>query len=203
MYDTTDNVRVALYARCSTSDGRQDVENQLSELREWAKRLGGEIVGEYIDEASGTKSDRVALKRLLTDAHKRHFDSVLIWSIDRLSREGVGRMAHYIEQFRSYGIMLRSHQESWLDTSGPTVDLLTAIFSWIAAFERERIAERVRAGLKRARSQGKRLGRPARAIDLERARQLKSQGYSLRQMSTTLGIPRSTLARALTNSTHI
>lgn len=153
-------IRIALYARVSTNGGKQDTENQLVELRKWAERCGGEIVCEYIDEASGSRGDRKALLEMLSDAHKRKFDTLVIWSLDRLSREGIAKMTRYLDQLKSYGVRVVSLQESWLDTSGPIADLLVAIFGWVAQQERLRIGERVKAGLARVKLQGKKLGRP-------------------------------------------
>lgn len=192
-------MKTALYARVSTNDGRQDSENQLVELREWAKRLSGDIVKEYVDEASGSRGDREALNGMLQDAHTKRFDSLLIWSLDRLSREGVGRMVGYLERLKNYDIRVLSLKEPWLnlDDSNPVSDLLISVFAWIAQQERKRIQERVRAGLKTARAKGKRLGRPVRKVNLQKAVQLQSQGLPLRQIAQVLGVPRSTLARAL------
>ena len=190
-------MKIVIYDRVSTSDGRQDTDNQLATLREWAGRLGGEVVAEYVDEASGSRSDRIALNRLLEDAHLRKFDTVLIWALDRLSREGIARMTGYLEKLKASGIRVLSHQEPWLDTAGPVADLLVAIFGWVGQQERLRIRERVLAGLKTARAKGKRLGRPVRGIDARKAQSLRSQGQTLRQVAQIVGVPRSTIARLL------
>lgn len=187
-------MRISIYARVSSRGGRQDVQNQLLQLREWAKCLGGEVITEYVDEASGSKSDRIALQKLLNDAHKRKFDLLLVWALDRLSREGVARMAGYIEQLKTNGIRVMSHQEPWLDTAGPVGELLTAVFSWVAKFERQRTTERIYAGLERARKQGRKLGRPQTKFDMDKALKLRSEGNSIRLISQIVGVPRSTLA---------
>ena len=95
-----------------------------------------------------------------------------------------------------------SHQEPWLDTAGPVSDLLMAVFAWVAQQERARIRERVMAGLKTAKAKGKKLGRPSRGVNLAKARDLKSKGHSLRQIAQFLGVPRSTLARVLSQKPH-
>ncbi len=195
-------MRIALYARISTNNGRQYAENQLAELRDWAKRLGGDITAEYVDEASGSRSDRKRLNRMLADAHRRRFDTVLVWALDRLSREGIVRLTGYLERLKQSGVRLMSHQEPWLDTAGPISDLLIAIFGWVAQQERTRISERVKAGLRTARAKGKRLGRPVSRIDLHKAQMLRSEGYSLRQVAQILQVPRSTLSRALSQKPH-
>lgn len=193
-------MRIAIYIRISTNAERQDLNNQLKPLREWALRLGEESPIIYEDEASGTKSNRNGLNKLLEDGHKRIYDTLLVWALDRLSREGIGRMAGYLEQLRSYGIRVLSHQEPWLDTAGPVSELLTAIFGWVAQQERNRIRERVKAGLNTAKAKGRKLGRPQRRFDLERAKTMLSNGHSLRSVAQVVGVPRATLARAVSKT---
>ncbi|OVE80589.1 hypothetical protein BVY03_05860 [bacterium K02(2017)] len=193
-------MKIALYARISTSDGRQDVENQLIELRAWSKRLGATHTVEYVDNVSGSRSDRKALNQLLADAHKNNFETIIIWALDRLSREGIAKTCSYLEQFKRCGIRLLSHQESWLDTNSPTNDLLLAIFSWIAAQERNRIRERIMAGLARAKAQGRVGGRPGVYFDVIKATELRQQGRSIRSIAQALGVPRSTVSRKLSQS---
>src|SRR4051794_16175106 len=90
--------RAALYARVSTADRSQTPETQLHALREWAKRLGVTVVAEYVDQASGSRADRIALRQMLDGAHRREFDVVLVWALDRLSREGIAAMVSYLER---------------------------------------------------------------------------------------------------------
>ena len=170
--------RVAIYARVSKNDESQDPQNQLTPLRSYAKALGGEIIEEYIDLASGGRGDRGNFLRMMAAADKRKFDLVLIWALDRLSREGIPNTLAYMERLRRNGIALKSLQESWLDTRDEGLgQLLLAIFSWVAQQERKRIIERTKAGLQRARKQGKTLGRPVGAKDFKPRRK---SGYYLR-----------------------
>ncbi len=112
--------RVALYARTSLgAAGGQNPETQLRELRSWAERLGVEVAVEFVDQASGARNDRAGLRTLLDAVHRREFDGVLIWALDRLSREGIGPMVSYLERFKAAGVAVKSHQESWLDTESP------------------------------------------------------------------------------------
>ena len=164
-------MRICLYCRVSKNDESQDPQNQLSPLRDFAKALGGEIVGEYIDLASGSNGDRVEFKRMFEDADRRKFDLLLLWSLDRLSREGISNTLGYIERLKRNGIALKSLQESWLDTRDEGLgQLLLAIFSWVAQQERKRIVERTKAGLDRAKREGKRLGRPVGSKDVKERR---------------------------------
>jgi putative DNA-invertase from lambdoid prophage Rac len=137
--------RAALFLRVSTRE--QTVENQELELREWAARLGLEVVVVHSDTTSGARGDRVGLAELLAAAHRREFDTLLIWSLDRLSREGIGRMVGYVEQLRAAGVRVLSLREPWLDTAGPVSELILSVFAWTVKQERARISERVRAGL--------------------------------------------------------
>lgn len=154
--------RVAIGGRVSKDDGSQDPENQLAPLREFAKANGWEVVGEYVDFASGSRSDREQFQKMLSDADSRKFDIILIWSLDRFSREGVSNTVGYFQRLKRAGVAIISLQERWLDTrdDNPTSELLLSIFSWVAAQERKRIVERTKAGLERAKSEGKKLGRP-------------------------------------------
>jgi DNA invertase Pin-like site-specific DNA recombinase len=171
-------MRICLYCRVSKNDESQDPTNQLNPLRDYAKALGGEIVDEYIDLASGSNGDRIEFKRMLEDADKRKFDLLLLWSLDRLSREGISNTLGYIERLKRGGIALKSLQESWLDTRDEGLgQLLLAIFSWVAQQERKRIVERTMAGLVRAKANGKTLGRPAGRGDVKPRRK---SGYHLR-----------------------
>ena len=166
-----DRLKICLYARVSKNDNSQDPENQLEPLRAYAKALGGEIVGEYVDTASGSRSDRENFLKMLEDADKRKFDLLLIWALDRMSREGISNTLSYFERFRRAGVAIKSLQESWLDTRDEGLgQLLLAIFSWVASQERKRITERINAGLLQAKNNGVRLGRPPGAKDRKRRR---------------------------------
>lgn len=158
-------MRVAIYVRVSTSDKGQTTENQEPELRAWAERQGATEVLTYRETASGSKSDRPELGRLLRDAHARRFDVVCVWALDRLSREGIGPMLAYMRKLSGAGVRVRSHQEPWLETTGPVAELLLAVFAWVAEQERERIRERVNAGLTRARKHGRVGGRRPVPLD--------------------------------------
>jgi DNA invertase Pin-like site-specific DNA recombinase len=130
-------IRAALYVRVSAKE--QTVANQELELRRWAERRGLEIAKVYAETASGARGDRVALAAVLAGAHRREFDVLLIWSLDRLSREGIGPMVRYMDQLRTTGVRVQSHQEAWVDTSSPVWDLLLAVFAWVAQQERCRL----------------------------------------------------------------
>ncbi len=186
-------IRGALYVRVSTKE--HTTENQERELWQWAERLGFEVVAVYADTMSGARSDRAALVAVLNAAHRREFDVLLVWALDRVSREGIGRMVGYVEQLRVAGIRVLSHQEPWLDTGGPVGELVLAIFAWVAKQERERIGERVRAGQTRARAQGVHIGRRPRLVDVEEVRRRRLAGQGWRRIAKALKVPMTTLRR--------
>lgn len=174
-------MRIVIYARVSKNDETQDVGNQLKPLRDFAKALGGEVTEEYIDRASGSRSDREAFLRMLTDADKHKFDLIIVWALDRLSREGISTFFGYIQRFKRSGVALKSLKESWLDTRDKGIsELLLAVFSWVAEQERKRISERVKAGLAKRKGDGKRLGRPYGSKD---KRPRRRSGYHQRYAS--------------------
>ena len=180
-------MRAAVYARVSTADGRQDTENQLAELRRFASTQGWEIMGEYIDHESGGRADRAEFRRMFADAAQRKFDLVLVWALDRFTREGVGETFEYIKRLTLHGLQFVSFTEEHFRTTGPAGELMIAVAAWIAKQERIRISERVRAGLSRAKQQGTRsgnpVGRPKAIFDRQKVVDLRSQGRPWREIA--------------------
>lgn len=200
------NRRVAIYARVSTTDKGQDPENQLAQLRAWCRQGGHEVVQEYIDHESGKKDAeaRQALSALLKDAHQRKFDLVLFWALDRLSREGMAKTVSYLQRLNSAKVAFHSFTEEYLSTDNELVrDILIAVMSSLAKQEAIKISERTKAGLERARSKGKKLGRPStdpkimRAIQLDRERDPK---ISERALSRAHKVNRSVVRKALSKN---
>ena len=150
---------VAIYARVSTRD-RQETLNQLAQLREFCRRQGWQVVTEYLDRETGSTPARANFQKMLLDASQRKFDVLLFWALDRLTREGTLATLQYLERLTSYQVGYRSFTEPYLDSCGTFKDVVISVLATMAKQERLRISERVRAGLQRARSQGKKLGRP-------------------------------------------
>ena len=188
-----------IYARVSTRDGRQDVSNQLLQLHQFAAKQGWTVLPEhvYIDHETGKTSDRDQFQRMFQDAAQRRFDILLFWALDRLSREGAYQTLTHLNWLTSYGIAWRSFTEQYLDSTGLFRDAVISILAVIARQERVRISERTRAGLDRARRQGKRLGRPRVAVPSDEVRSLRREGFSWSAISRELGIARATLQRAV------
>jgi putative DNA-invertase from lambdoid prophage Rac len=191
--------RVALYARVSTTNN-QYPEMQLSELRNYAKLRGWHIAAEFTDKGvSGSKDSRPALNRLMADAHQRKIDGVLVWKLDRWGRS-LPHLVNSIAELEAIGVAFVSLRDN-LDLSTPSGRLMFQIIGAMAEFERSLIVERVRAGLRNARSKGKRLGRPTRSLDISKILVMQSNGSSLRGISSELDIPISTICRALQKHT--
>jgi len=159
-------MKVALYARVSkdevASDGSfQDPENQLVPMRKFCELMGWTVTKEFVDRASGGSANRPEFQSMLAEVKQRHFDLILVWALDRFSREGMTSTLSYIKTLRQYKTGLKSLQESWLDTTQEGVsDLLLAFMAWVAAEEKRKISERTKAGLQRKRAEGQVLGRP-------------------------------------------
>ncbi|HTC95712.1 MAG TPA: recombinase family protein [Terriglobales bacterium] len=190
-------MRVAVYGRVSTKDKGQDVENQLTQLRDFATRQRWEIAHEYIDQTSGGTSDREQFQQMFKDASQKRFDVLLFWSLDRLSREGVLPTLQYLTRLSDYGIVWRSFTEQYLDSTGIFKDAVIGILAAIAKQEKVRISERTRAGLDRARRQGKSLGRPKVQVNSDLIRALRAKGVSWDAIAQQTGIARATCQRAV------
>ena len=157
-------MKVAIYARVSTANNGQDPAMQTRELREYADRRGWTVSSEYVDIGiSGTKEKRPELDRLMTDAHRRRFDAVVVWKFDRFARS-VSHLLRALETFKAQGIEFVSFSEQ-LDTSTPAGKLVFTVLGAVAELERSLTVERVKAGLRNARAKGKRLGRPRVTVD--------------------------------------
>jgi DNA invertase Pin-like site-specific DNA recombinase len=189
-------MRVAIYCRVSTVE--QNTAMQLEELRAYCQRRQWDIVEEFIDSGvSGAKERRPALDRLLADAKRRKFDSVLVYRYDRFARS-LRQLVNALCEFDSLGIHFVSLHEG-VDTSTPNGRLVFGIFASIAEFERELIRGRVRSGIAAARARGRRLGRPRMAIDVARAASLRAEGRSLRAIAAELGCSHALVNKTLSN----
>ncbi len=183
--------RAAIYARVSTFD--QTTENQIIELRRYA-RTRGWTAGEYVDEGvSGSTDHRPALDKLLRDAKRRRFDVLVCWRLDRLGRN-LKHLILFLEELQALGVDFVSLAEG-IDATTPAGRLQMHILGAIAEFERARIAERVRLGLARVRANGQTLGRPRFKLDETQLATVKELGID--RAAERMRISRSTLYRRL------
>jgi len=190
-------IRVALYARVSTKDKRQDTENQLVQLREFSSSQGWAVIHEYVDRETGKHSERPQFKRLFEDASQRKFDAVLFWSLDRFSREGVRETLNHLECLSGYGVNYRSFTEQYLDSCGIFKEAVLAILAVIAKQERVRLSERTIAGLQKARKQGRIGGRPKVVCDRSKVERLYKNGVSLSAIARQVGVSKSSVHRMI------
>ena len=193
-------MRVGIYARVSTKD--QSCEMQMRDLRAYCAARGFTISREYTDVGqSGAKDSRPELNELMADARKRKFDLVLVWRFDRFARS-TKHLLLALEEFRSLGIQFISYQEN-IDTSSPLGQALFTIVSAVAQLERDLIRERVSAGVRNARANGKQFGRPRRIVNQDEIRRLRSEGASLRQIAAKLGVGYGTVRLRLAQTSEL
>jgi len=186
--------RAAIYARVSTGD--QHVETQLLDLREMAKQRGCEIVREYTDVISGAKSKRPGLDQLMADARRHHFDILIVAAFDRLARN-VRHFLEVLDEINHLGIAFSSVREN-IDSSGPLGRAMIIIVGAIAELERSLIVERVKAGMRRAKLEGRRIGRAPLNIDRAGVVADRRTGMSLTEVAKKYRVSRATVCR-LTN----
>jgi len=189
--------RAALYVRVSTLD--QHPETQGLELRQFARQRGYDIVEEYVDHGvSGTKVRRPALDQLLKDAHRHRFDAVLVWSCDRLARS-TKHFLQVLDELNELGIQFHSQREA-IDTEGALGRAIIVIISAIAELEKSLIVERVRAGMRRAKLEGRPIGRTP--LDVDRAANVRDRhsGKSLTTVAKKHSVSRATVCRLMNES---
>jgi DNA invertase Pin-like site-specific DNA recombinase len=197
-----ESIRCCLYARVSTKDKGQEVENQLRQLREFSSVQGWTVYREFVDHETGSTNDRAAFQTMFTDASQRKFDVLLFWALDRLSREGVLETLQHLNRLTSYGVGYRSFTEQYFDSCGIFKDAVIAIIATVAKQERVRISLRVRAGLEVARAKGKRIGRPPLTLLSAEARTAIADSYvnggaSLRALAKKFGTSLATIQRCV------
>ena len=184
--------RAALYMRVSTVD--QHPENQLNELRHFAEQRGFQITEEYTDHGvSGTKARRPALDRMLNDAHRRRFDVVVVWACDRLARS-TKHFLQVLDELNALGVQFLSQREA-IDTDGPLGRAIVVIVSAVAELERSLIVERVRAGMRRAKLDGRRIGRVPLDVDHAALVRDRLAGMSLTRVASKYGLSRASVVR--------
>jgi len=186
--------RVAIYVRVSTKD--QSVDMQLNDLERYSKERGLRIFKVYKDNGvSGTKESRPALNELMGDAKKRKFDVVLVWRFDRFARS-TKHLVTALYEFRNLGIDFISYQEN-IDTSSPLGEAIFTIISAMSTLERDIIAERVRGGLRKAKADGKTLGRPKSEVDTDKVIEYRKQNKSIRQIASEMNLSKGVVQRTL------
>lgn len=190
-------MRAALYIRVSTE--KQEAENQALQLREYCKRIGYVVVQEYVDVISGKENSRPAYNRMFEDASKHLFDVVVFWDISRFSRSGAAFTLQKLQQLDNLKIAWESYQEQFFRSIGPFKEAVIAIMAVVAKMEREKISERTKAGLERARAEGKRPGRPKGSKDEKKRRCKGYYDNTNARGRTNNGVSKNTPPKALEN----
>ena len=186
--------RAALYGRVSTFD--QTTANQLLDLRQMARQRGLEIIKEYVDHGiSGTRTRRPGLDRMMVDARHGQFDILLVWACDRMARS-TKHFLEVLDELNRLNIEFASFREN-LDTGGPLGRAFVVIISAIAELERSLIVERVRAVLRRAKLEGRRIGRTPLQIDHAALVRDRERGMILNQLAKVHGISKASVCRFL------
>ena len=185
--------RAALYLRVSTVD--QHPETQLHDLRQMAAQRGYEVVQEYTDRISGAKARRPGLDQMMTDARRGRFDVVLVWASDRIARS-VKHFLDVLDELNRIGVEYVSFREQ-IDTGGPLGRAIIIIVGAVAELERNLIVERVRAGMRRARLEGQRIGRAPLVLDNVAIQQDRQRGQSIREIAKSHRISTATVQRVL------
>jgi DNA invertase Pin-like site-specific DNA recombinase len=165
-------MKVALYARVSLDEGKEDrryqePENQLVPLREWAASRGWEVFGEFVDRGSGADPNRPEFRRMMQAAMMRQFTCIVVWRLDRFSRETMSQVVGRIQKLRERGVGIMSYMETWLDTEdkNPIGEVVLAVMAWAAAEERRKISDRTKAGIAQRRAIGQwKGGRPRKNV---------------------------------------
>ena len=175
-------MNIAIYVRVSTE--KQDYENQLAQLREYCKKQNYSIYHIYSETISGKEANRPIFKDMMLNASQRKFDAILVWALDRFTREGTAKLWHYINLLNSYDVKFISYSEPVFNTDNEMVrDILLTVMSALAKIERQRISERTKAGLAIARSKGIRLGKPPVPDNVKQLIiKLREQGKSYRDI---------------------
>jgi DNA invertase Pin-like site-specific DNA recombinase len=185
--------RVVLYLRVSTLD--QHPESQACDLRQLAAQRGYTIQHEYVDVISGAKARRPGLDQLLADARKHRFDVVLVWAFDRMARS-VRHFLEVLDEINHLSIEFISFREN-IDTGGPLGRAMVVIVAAVAELERSLIVERVRAGMRRARLEGRHIGRRPLEIDRTGVLRDRASGMSLAEVAKAHRVSRATVHRVL------
>ncbi len=170
-------MKVAIYARVSTED--QTTENQVRELEQWAERRGWQVVTIYRENETAWKAGHQReWARLKQDARMRNFEAVIVWALDRVTRQGVSYLFQQIQTLKAFDVKLISMQESWIETLGELTEVFVALVGFIAGYESKRRSERTKVGMDRARAAGVHVGRPKGKKD---SKQRERIGYHLRE----------------------
>ena len=187
--------KVAVYTRVSTTDKGQETSNQEQAIEQFTDNRSWSIEHWYTDQDSGGKPTRKGFQEMMKAARLGKFDCLVFWSLDRFSREGTYETLDHLKRLDGYGVQFISIQEEYLNTLGPFREAVIGILAAVAQMERQRISERVKAGMARAKAEGKVMGRPVRPIDQNSLVRMVRDNWSLTEIAKALDISRATAVR--------
>ena len=194
-----DQTHAAIYLRVSTDESEQSEENQRRELRGFIQEEGYELASEFVDHESGRKGrkKREAFDRMFEAAEERGFDVLVFWSLDRFSREGIHKTISYLQQLDALGITFRSYTEPYLNTDHELVsNILLSVLSYFAEYEAKKISRRTKAGIERAREEGKQIGRPSKFEEhRDEIEKMVEEGCSKSEMKRQTGLAFATVSK--------
>jgi len=200
--------RAALYVRVSTAD-KQHPANQVAPLKTWCNKAGHQVVAQFVDRESGAHATRPAFQEMLAAARRHEFDLVVFWSLDRFSREGIAATFEHLKTLAGHQVDFYSLQDPFCRSLADEGDLaaraqrelLMALAAWIAEYERRRRQERVKAGMERARKEGKQIGRRRTRWlshhDTATMMDMRTRGYSFRAIAAKMESTKSTIQRRI------
>jgi DNA invertase Pin-like site-specific DNA recombinase len=190
-------MKTALYARVSTQNHHQDPQLQITPMREFCSRTDREVVEVYVDHGiSGSKESRPELNRLMADAAQGKFESVVVWKFDRFARSAQ-HLLKALEMFQSHGISFASVTES-VDTTTPMGRMVFTILGAVAEMERSLTVERIKAGMRNAKTKGSKIGRPAKPVfDIQEVRNRILLGEQRQHIAAELGVSPALITKRL------
>jgi len=196
---TMELVKIAIYCRVSTRDKGQETANQRLQLEKFARKQGWKVAAVYEDRVSGKRgeSGREAFKEMFAAAARHEWNCCLFWSLDRFSREGAFPTLRYLTRLSELGVSYRSYTEEYINSTGIFGDVIVSLLATLAKQETIRLSERTRAGLERARAQGRVGGRPRVKFDRDKVLKLYAAGESLGAIAMQLGMTKTTVYRTV------
>ena len=195
-----EGIQAALYVRVSTS--KQEAENQVLQLRPYCEKNDWDVHAEYVDIISGKETSRPEYDRMFRDAHKLLFDVVVFWDFSRFSRAGTYHTLLKLRELENLGIGWQSYQEPYLSSIGQWKDVVISVLSTVAQAERDKISERTKAGLERARKKGKKLGKRPKKINFAQVWDEYEKQGSINKASKVLPIGYGTTYRIIIHNIH-
>lgn len=190
-------MRAVIYHHTDKTTLEEEAENQINELKEFCKIRGFDLINVYNEKTEQDGRKRPLFLKMINEAHKNKFDIIIVWSFNNFRRFSGIRDVKYINDLLKKGIFFVSYREPFLDTLSRNSQIIMQFLDWIASEEEKTIKDRTKAGLERARKQGKKLGRPKIKIDAQKVLDLRKEGKTLFEIASILGTSKETIRRTI------